>query len=117
LQLAPAAGDALDRSSVITAAVHYSITGFDPADTYFLVPLFDTNKPNETFNELPGFRDGFAITSPAGDVKVSYAISREWDSGRLAKPIILHFVVLELTAKHKATAIATTPPLTFTATE
>jgi hypothetical protein len=117
LELAPATGDALGRSSVITATVRYSITGFDPADTYVLVPLFNTKNPDETFNELPGFRDGFPITSPEGDISVSYAIAKEWDSGRLAQPIVVHFVVLELTAKHKATAIATTPSLTFTATE
>src|SRR6185503_411986 len=116
-RLSPDPGSALGRASVINASIHYSITDFDPADTYVLVPLFNTNKPDETFNELPGFRDGFAIASPNGDVELSYAIFKEWDSGRLAKPIVLHFVVLEITGKHKATSIAATPSVTFTAAE
>ena len=116
-ELTPQPGTALNRASVISATIHYSIVDFDPAAAYILVPVFASTRDGETFNELPGFRDGFAVGSPTGSINIRYSIALEWDSGKLAKPIVLHFVVLQRTEKHKAEGIGQTPSLTFAASE
>ncbi|HET9769032.1 MAG TPA: hypothetical protein VFS60_19455 [Thermoanaerobaculia bacterium] len=93
--------------------LRYSIGDYRPDADYFLAPLFKHVDGSKTFNELARFSDAVQLREPVGQLHYEYAIAREWDSGKLGKPIALLYYVLERTAAHEASRIGASEELRF----
>ena len=113
LWISPAPPAVVTRDSVLLGDLHYAITNFQPGAQYYLAPLFRHRDGQTTFNELPGFRDSNVLTSREGKVRIEYPIAREWDSGKLAQPIVVFFYVLQRTASHQANRIGKSSELSY----
>jgi hypothetical protein len=106
-QLDPPHGSKVEKRTKIRATVEYSIDGFQKKGTrYILAPYFDQAGPGQvSFNELPRFTDAWVLTKASGTVQITYPITREVASGKLARPVKLHFRILQLTGPHEADSI------------
>ena len=114
LRLTPPAGSEIGRDTVLVADVQYSIVGFSADSTYTLVPLLLATD-GTTVNSLSVDDALYAIRKPEGATQVEYPIARDWDSGRLAKPVVLSFYVLQKTGAHQARGIGGSEKVQFSA--
>ena len=115
VRLTPPAGTEIGRDTVLVADVQYSILGFSADSTYSLVPLFLATDGRTTFNNLPVAAAPYALRKPEGTIQVEYPIAGEWDSGKLAKPVVLSYYVLQKTGAHQARGIGGSEKIQFSA--
>lgn len=113
-ELSPSSASRVNSETVLEAIVSFEISNFDSSRRYFLAPLFDSlDGSGHTFNALDGFADSTKISSPVGEVRVRYPITREWRSGKLARPIRVRFFLMEQTGAHRTTVIGQSAVIEF----
>jgi hypothetical protein len=114
--ITPAPEVPINANSIIDADIDYSITNFNPGSEYYLAPLFDSaEKDGGTFNEFQSVTDGIRIRNSAGSAHVHYPIGREWKTGKLTRPIRLHFYLMVRTAPSKTKVIGKSATVQFPA--
>lgn len=109
----PPADAVVDRNTVLSAALDYSIADNQfSTKTYFVHALF--NGPDgKTFNVSNKIEDGVELRQQAGVVLVKYPLKRVWNDKYLAKPVTVRFSVLKRVNKLDETIIAETEPITY----
>jgi hypothetical protein len=106
----PPPGYPVDGDTVIRADIAYQIGDFDPSHgKYILVPMFDTKDgPDQTFNELPSSASALQLKAKTGDAHLVYPLRREWASGKLAKPIRVRYLIMQVGRNHTLTPVTET---------
>ena len=96
--LTPAAGAKVKARTILRAEIRYEIRDFEPkSGAYVIAPFFDDVSGSSTFNAIERFEETRRLKKASGIIKLSYPISREWVSGKLAKPVRVVFRILKVT--------------------
>lgn len=95
--LTPPAGAKIKARTILRAEIRYEIRDFDPkSGAYVIAPFFDDVSGSVTFNAIERFEETKRLEKASGIIKLSYPISREWVSGKLAKPVRVVFRILKI---------------------
>jgi hypothetical protein len=113
--VSPAAGSALQQSSVLEATVDYTISNFHPkADAYYLVIAFEgaNGKP---FHDYERIADQPILGEAHGSLVVTHTLANAWADSRLKKPIRLWFEVVVRTGANDSAVIGRSAPVEYAA--
>jgi hypothetical protein len=114
--ITPAPEASINSNTVFDADIDYTITNFSPSTEYYLAPLFDSaQRVGGTFNEFHHVTDGIRIRDSAGSAHIHYPIAREWKTGKLTRPVRLHFYLMVRTGPNKTTIIGKSEIFQFSA--
>ncbi len=92
-ELYPGRGSTINRMTVISAEVEYSIDDFDPqADPFYIGIQFRSTGAGTliTFVDLFAWAE---LTEPTGTVSLTYPVETVWSKNQLAKPVTVYFLL------------------------
>jgi hypothetical protein len=112
-EFAPPANAVINRKTVLSAALDYSIAddGFLPK-TYFVHALFD-GPDGKTFNMKRRIEDGVELRTKAGVVLVQYPMKKVWSDSYLMKPVVVRFAVMKRLSTIESRIVAQTETISY----
>jgi hypothetical protein len=116
LSVAPSPGSTVNARTVLDALVEYDIFDFDSSAEYYLGTLFYSTNNLETFSSsYNSFDDLSRIPAKSGSIRITYPIQKEWESGKLAKPVRVLFYVMVRTAANRTRVIGMSTAIEYPA--
>ncbi len=113
VSLTPEAGSSVDRESIITAQLRFTIDNFKfKKDRYQVSINFqDRDSRAATFSKGPG--DMIMLEEASGTITLVYQLDRVWDDPRLRKPLVVYFYLHERTGKRETVVLDSTGEIQF----
>ena len=115
LEIVPPEGSEVNRQTSLRARVSFNVDTLQRGIDYYVAVLFDSRVDNQTFSMVDTFSDAQRVADTSGIVEINYPIRREWDSGKLKRPIRVWFYLMQRVEPHRTKVLGTAGPIEYLA--
>src|SRR5213593_3423258 len=102
VSLTPEAGSSVDRNTVITVELRYSIDNFQTKQNRYAVSINFQKRDSRTSTFSSGPGDAVVLKEASGTVTLTYPLESIWDNPKLRKPVVVYFYLHERTGRHQS---------------
>jgi hypothetical protein len=113
VSLAPEAGSAVGRDTVVSATIRYEIANFSGRKGRYWVSIQFQHAGNRTSSLSTGPEAKAAVEEAAGTVHIEYPLHRVWDNPAVRRPFVVSFYLHERSSRKKSVVLFATEELGF----